>query len=101
MFSSWRRAETSSIKCWVVLSVSAALASSSPALGVLLPQPRWSNRMTRYRCASKNTAEFAADPLAMPVPGAYLDFPTAWRDFVDAIPTEECGDVVMGLAKIF
>jgi proline iminopeptidase len=48
-----------------------------------------------------NATEFAADPLAMPVPGAYLDFPTAWRDFVDAIPTEECGDVIMGLAKIF
>jgi proline iminopeptidase len=30
-----------------------------------------------------NAAEFAADPLAMPTPGAYLDFPTAWRHFVD------------------
>jgi proline iminopeptidase len=26
-----------------------------------------------------NAAEFAANPLAMPAPGAYLDFPTAWR----------------------
>src|SRR5215813_13299275 len=56
MFSSWRRAETSSIRCRVVLSVSAAVASSSLALGVLFPQPRWSNRMTRYRCGSKNRA---------------------------------------------
>jgi len=35
-----------------------------------------------------NAAEFAADPLAMPTPGAYLDFPTAWRHFVDVIPPE-------------
>jgi proline iminopeptidase len=48
-----------------------------------------------------NAAEFAADPLAMPVPGAYLDFPTAWRHFVDAIPPEDRGDVVKGLAKTF
>ena len=48
-----------------------------------------------------NAAEFAVDPLAMPVPGAYLDFPTAWRHFVDAIPLEDCGDVVKGLAKAF
>src|SRR5262249_60826224 len=30
-----------------------------------------------------------------------LDFPTAWRNFVDAIPPEDRGDVVKGLAKIF
>ena len=48
-----------------------------------------------------NAAEFAADPLAMPGPGAYLDFPTAWRHFVDAIPLEDRGDVVKGLAKAF
>jgi len=48
-----------------------------------------------------NAAEFAADPLAMPVPGAYLDFPTAWRHFIDAIPPEDRGDVVKGLAKAF
>ena len=48
-----------------------------------------------------NAAEFAADPLAMPVPGTYLDFPTAWQHFVDAIPPEDRGDVVKGLAKIF
>jgi hypothetical protein len=41
-------------RCRVVLSVSAAVASSSAALGELLPQPRWSNRMTQYRCRSKN-----------------------------------------------
>jgi proline iminopeptidase len=46
-------------------------------------------------------AEFAADPLAMPAPGAYLDLPTAWRHFVDAIPPEDRGDVVKGLAKAF
>jgi proline iminopeptidase len=48
-----------------------------------------------------NAAEFAADPLAMPAPGAYLDFPTAWRHFVDAIPPQDRGDVVKGLAKAF
>jgi proline iminopeptidase len=48
-----------------------------------------------------NAAEFLADPLAMPVPGAYLDFPTAWRHFLDAIPPEDRGDVVRGLAKAF
>jgi len=48
-----------------------------------------------------NAAEFAADPLAMPVPGAYLDFPTAWRHFLDAIPPEDRGDVVKSLASVF
>jgi proline iminopeptidase len=48
-----------------------------------------------------NAAEFAVDPLAMPVPGTYLDFPTAWRHFVDAIPPEDRSDVVKGLAKAF
>lgn len=48
-----------------------------------------------------NAAEFAADPLAMRAPGTYLDFPTAWRHFVDAVPLEDRGDVVKGLAKIF
>jgi proline iminopeptidase len=48
-----------------------------------------------------NAAEFAADPLAMPTPGAYLDFPTTWRHFVDVIPPEDRGDVVKGLAKAF
>src|ERR1700751_577994 len=48
-----------------------------------------------------NAAEFAADPLAPPGPGTYLDFPAAWRHFVDAIPPKDRGDIVMGLAKIF
>jgi proline iminopeptidase len=48
-----------------------------------------------------NAAEFAADPFTMPVPGAYLDFPTAWRHFVVAIPPEDRGDVVKALAKAF
>jgi len=48
-----------------------------------------------------NAAEFGADPLAMPAPGAYLDFPTAWRHFVAVIPPEDRGDVVEGLAKAF
>jgi proline iminopeptidase len=47
-----------------------------------------------------NAAEFAADPLAMPAPGAYLDFPSAWRHFVDVVPLEDRGDVVNGLAKV-
>jgi proline iminopeptidase len=48
-----------------------------------------------------NAAQIAADPLVMPAPGAYHDFPTAWRHFVDAIPPEDRGDVVKGLAKTF
>jgi proline iminopeptidase len=48
-----------------------------------------------------NAAQFAADPLVMPAPGAYHDFPTAWRHFVDTIPPEDRGDVVKGLAKTF
>lgn len=47
-----------------------------------------------------NAAGFAADALAMPVPGAYLDFPTAWSQFVTEIPDDDRGDVVRGLAKI-
>ena len=48
-----------------------------------------------------NAAEFAADPLVISAPGAYLDFPTAWRYFVDVIPPEDRGDAVKGLAKAF
>jgi proline iminopeptidase len=47
-----------------------------------------------------NAAQFAIEPLAMPAPGAYLDFPTAWRRFVDAIPPEDRGDVVKGLSEV-
>ncbi|HEY2895299.1 MAG TPA: alpha/beta fold hydrolase, partial [Pirellulales bacterium] len=47
-----------------------------------------------------NAAEFAVDPLAMPMPGAYLDFPTAWGHFVDVVPPEDRGDVVKGMAKV-
>jgi proline iminopeptidase len=46
-----------------------------------------------------NAADFAANPLAMPVPGTYLDFPTAWQHFVGEIPPEGRRDVVKGLAK--
>jgi len=46
-----------------------------------------------------NAADFAANPLAMPVPGTYLDFPTAWQHFVGEIPPEDQRDVVRGLAK--
>ena len=48
-----------------------------------------------------NAADFALNPLAMPVPGTYLDFPTAWQQFVAEIPADDRGDVVKGLAKIF
>jgi proline iminopeptidase len=37
----------------------------------------------------------------MSAPGAYLDFPTAWRHFVNVILPEDRGDVVKGLAKAF
>jgi len=47
-----------------------------------------------------NAAEFAFNALATPVPGAYLDFPTAWQQFVAEIPADDRGDVVKGLAKI-
>jgi alpha/beta hydrolase fold. len=46
-----------------------------------------------------NAAEFAADPLAMPTPGAYLDFPTAWRHFVDVIPPEDRAMSSRGLPR--
>jgi len=48
-----------------------------------------------------NAAEFAADPLAMPAPGAYVDFPTAWRHFVDVIPPEDRSDVVKVSRALF
>ena len=47
-----------------------------------------------------NAADFALNPLATPLPGTYLDFPTAWQEFVAEIPSGDCGDVVKGLAKI-
>src|SRR5271163_4943218 len=47
-----------------------------------------------------NAADFVLDPLGMPAPGAYLDFPAAWERFVTQIPPEDRGDVVRGLAKI-
>ena len=46
-----------------------------------------------------NAGDFAADPLAMSAPGAYLDFPTAWGHFIDIVPLEDRDDVVKGLAK--
>jgi len=33
--------------------------------------------------------------------GTYLDFPTAWQQFVAEIPADDRSDVVKGLAKIF
>src|SRR5437764_14432429 len=47
-----------------------------------------------------NAPDFALDALAMPVPGTYLDFPTAWQRFIAEIPADDRGDVVKGLAKI-
>src|SRR3954447_9529321 len=47
-----------------------------------------------------NAADFAVNPLAPPVPGTYLDFPTAWQQFVAEIPANDRDDVVKGLAKI-
>ncbi len=46
-----------------------------------------------------NAASFAMDPLAFAVPGAYLDFPTAWGRFMDDISPEDRSDVVAGLSK--
>jgi proline iminopeptidase len=48
-----------------------------------------------------NAAEFANDPLAMPAPGAYLEFPTAWRHFIETIPLERRRDVLNSLTKTF
>jgi proline iminopeptidase len=48
-----------------------------------------------------NATDFASNALATRVPGTYLDFPTAWQQFVCEIPAEDRGDVVKGLAKIF
>jgi len=48
-----------------------------------------------------NAVDFAVNPLATPVPGTYLEFPTAWQQFVAQIPPDDRGDVIKGLAKIF
>jgi proline iminopeptidase len=48
-----------------------------------------------------NAGDFALNELATPVPGAYLDFPTAWQQFIAEISSDDRGDVVKGLAKIF
>jgi proline iminopeptidase len=48
-----------------------------------------------------NAADFTLDPLSAPLPGTYLDFPTAWQQFMAVIPSEDRSDVVKGLAKIF
>ncbi len=48
-----------------------------------------------------NAADFALDPLGMRAPGAYLDFPAAWEQFVTEIPPQDRGDVVRGLATVF
>jgi len=48
-----------------------------------------------------NAADFGLNALATPVPGTYLDFPTAWQQFVAEIPSDDRGDVMKGLAKIF
>jgi proline iminopeptidase len=48
-----------------------------------------------------NAADFTENPLAMPVPGTYLEFPTAWQRFVAEIPPEDRRDVVKALAKSF
>jgi len=47
-----------------------------------------------------NAADFALNELTAPVPGTYLDFPTAWQQFVAEIPADDRGDVVKGLASI-
>ena len=46
-----------------------------------------------------NATDFASNALATPVPGTYLDFPTAWQQFVSEIPAEDRGDVVKDWRK--
>lgn len=45
-----------------------------------------------------NAADFAENSLAKPVPGTYLEFPTAWQRFLAEVPTEDGRDVVKWLA---
>jgi proline iminopeptidase len=47
-----------------------------------------------------NAADFALNALTAPVPGTYLDFPTAWQQFVAEIPSDDRGDIVKGLSKL-
>jgi len=48
-----------------------------------------------------NAADFTENPLAMPVPGTYLEFSTAWQRFLAEVPAADRRDVVKGFAKAF
>lgn len=47
-----------------------------------------------------NAADFALNALATPAPGTYMDFPTAWQQFVAEISPDDRGDVVKALSKL-
>lgn len=48
-----------------------------------------------------NAAYYARDPLDSRLPGAYQFYPEAWRDYVEAIPPAERGDMVRAYAARF
>jgi proline iminopeptidase len=83
------------------LALAYAIAHPATAQTLILRGVFLARRADVHYFFQGNAAEFAADPLAMSTPGTYLDFPTAWRQFVNVIPPEDRGDVVKGLAKAF
>jgi proline iminopeptidase len=48
-----------------------------------------------------NAAVYAQDPANTDFPGAYLNFPEAWGEFVNVIPPGERHDMVAAYARIF
>lgn len=48
-----------------------------------------------------NAATYAEDPHGTPVPGAYICYPEAWKQYVGVIPPEKRHDMVAAYAEIF
>ena len=48
-----------------------------------------------------NAAMYDTNPLDTSVPGAYMAFPEAWKEFVEVIPPEKRGDMIAAYAEIF
>jgi len=48
-----------------------------------------------------NAANYDEMPCSTSIPGAYMNYPEAWKEFVEVIPSEERGDMIAAYAKIF
>ena len=48
-----------------------------------------------------NAASYDANPYDTTIPGTYMVFPEAWKQFVEVIPAEKRGDMVKAYAEIF